>query len=216
MTTSYRLARPVATGVAPIGFLAAYLAAGPISDALADRPMPLPTATAAETAAYFAANPLAVITSAVLQVVSVGCFAVFVAAIVPLLRDTSRGPALPRVGYLSVAAMVVSSLAAAAAVVLGPSAQASTVDVVRQVSFYAGGVGNVVTLGAFVLGAAALLGRRGLVGRPTRVFGYIAGTLAVLSVLSLGIYYATILLPVGRLLSMVWTVVAGIRLSRAR
>src|SRR3954471_19417460 len=121
MTTFYRLAAPVAIGVAPIGFLAAYLAAGPISGALADRPMPLPTASAVETAAYFAANPLAVITSAVLQVVSVGCFAVFVAAIAPLFRDTGRGAALPRSGYLSVAAMVLSSLATAAAAVLASS-----------------------------------------------------------------------------------------------
>jgi hypothetical protein len=215
-STAARVARPVAAVVAPAGFLGVYLAVSPISDTLADRPMPLPTATAAETAAYFAANPLAVTAAALLQVVSVACFAVFVAAVGPLLRDTGRGAALQLVGYTSVAAMVASSLAAGAAAVAAPSASAETVDVLRQASFYAGGVANVVTLGAFVFGAALLLGRRGLLGRPTRVLGYVAGALAVLSVLSVGIYYATILLPVGRLLSMLWTVVAGIRLARAR
>lgn len=215
-STAARAAGPVAAVAAPIGFLGVYLAVSPISDALADRPLPLPTAAAADAAAYFAANPLAVSAAALLQVMSVACFAVFAAAVAQLLRDTGRGPTLPLVGYTSVAAMVVSSLAAVAAAVAAPSVSAETVEALRQASFYAGGVANVVTLGVFVFGAAHLLGRSGLLGRPTRVFGYIAGGLAVLSVLSLGVYYATILLPVGRLLSMLWTVVAGIRLARAR
>jgi hypothetical protein len=72
----------------------------------------------------------------------------------------------------------------------------------------------VVTLGVFVLGSAMLLGRERLFGAPTRWFGLMAGGIAVLSVLSLVIYPASIALPVGRVLSMVWTIVTGVGVYR--
>jgi hypothetical protein len=200
----------VGTGVlAPIGFLAAYLAVSPVSEAFVDRPLPLPGSPASEVAAFYLANPIAVGITAGLQIVSVACFAVFVAFLAPALR--AAGAAwLPPVGYLSTAAMVVSSALSGALAVLGPSASDTTVTVLRQASFYAGGVANVVLLGVFVFGSALMLGRERLFGKPTRWFGFIAGTLAMLSVSSLGFYYANAFLPVGRVLSMVWTVVAGV------
>lgn len=212
---SARLSRPTAIVAAPVGFLLVYLASSPVSDALADRPLPLPMASAAETAAYFAANPLAVAVLAVMQVISVACFAVFVAAIKPKL-DGLFGSRLPSLGYLSVATMVLSSLCAGAASVAASAGSIDLVDQLRQASFYAGGVANVVTLGAFVFGSALIFGGRALVGEPTRWFGSVAGALAMLSLLSLGIYYASVLLPVGRVLSMLWTVAAGIRLVHGR
>jgi hypothetical protein len=105
------------------------------------------------------------------------------------------------------------SLTCAAALAAG-SALPGTVDVLRQASFLTGGVANVATLGAFVVGAATVLDRGVLPGPGTRWFGIVAGGLAILSVLSLVFYHATVLLPVGRVLSMAWTVVAGIRLRR--
>lgn len=214
--TTTSISRPGVSVAGAAGFLGSFLVASPISDAFADRPMPLPTATASETAAYFAANPLAVTVLAGMQVVSVAYFAMFVSAIAPLLRDVGRRSELPVIGYASVAAMVVSSLLACVAAVAATSASDSTVDALRQASFYAGGVANAVMLGVFVFGSALVLGRGGVFGRPARVFGYIAGAIAMLSILSLGIYCATALLPIGRVLSMIWTVVAAIRLARAR
>ncbi|HYH31532.1 MAG TPA: hypothetical protein VD903_14200 [Pseudonocardia sp.] len=204
----------VGAGVlASIGFLAAYLAVGPVSGAFADRPLPLPGSPAAEVAAYYAANPTAVGFTAGLQVVSVACFAVFVAALAPALR--AAGAAwLPRLGYLSAAAMVVSSALSVTLAVIASSAAEATVTFLRQGSFYAGGLVNVVTLGAFVFGSAVVLGRERLFGGGTRWFGFVAGTLAMLGVLSVGIYYANAFLPVGRVLSMVWTIVAGVVVYR--
>jgi hypothetical protein len=94
------------------------------------------------------------------------------------------------------------------------SASPDTVQVLRLGSFYAGGVANVVTLGVFVFAAAKALA--GPIGSPTRWFGYVAGTLAMLSVLSLVFYYASVFLPVGRVLCMVWTVVAAVVVARSR
>jgi hypothetical protein len=199
--------------VAPIGFLGAYLAVGPVSGALADRELPLPGSPASEVAAFYAANPAAVGVTALLQVISVACFAVFVAALAPALR-AAGAPWLPRVGYLSAAAMVVSSALSVTLATIASSAGDTTVTVLRQASFYAGGVANVVLLGLFVFGSALVLGRELLFGKPTRWFGFVAGTLAMLSVSSLAFYYANAFLPVGRVLSMVWTVVAGVVVYR--
>jgi len=203
-----------ATGVAAAtGFLAAYLAVSPVSGAFADRPLPLPTSPPSETIAYAVANPLAVGSTAILQVVSVACFAVFVAGLAPALR--AAGAAwLPRVGYLSVAAMVISSAISGVLLAIASSTSEATADVLRQANFYAGGVANVALLGVFVLGTALTLGRERLFGGGTRWFGLIAGSLAALSVISLAFYYANLLLPVGRLLCMIWTIVAAVVILR--
>jgi hypothetical protein len=199
--------------LAPLGFLVAYLAVSPVSGAFADRDLPLPGSPASQVAEFYSANPTAVAITAVLQVVSVACFAVFVAALAPALR--AAGAAwLPPVGYVSTAAMVVSSALAGVLAAVAPSAGDTTVTVLRQANFYAGGVVNVVLLGLFVFGTALVLGRELLFGKPTRWFGFVAGTLAMLGVLSLAIYYANLFLPVGRVLSMVWTVVAGVVVYR--
>ena len=199
--------------LAPVGFLGAYLAVSPVSGALADRPLPLPGSPAAEVAAYYAANPLAATAMAVLQIVSVACFAVFVAGLGPALRATG-GAWLSRVGYLSTAAMVISCALSVTLTAVATSATDTTVEVLRQAGFYAGGVVNVVTLGVFVAGSALLLGRERLFGAPTRWFGLVSGGIAMLSVLSLVIYYASVALPVGRVLSMIWAVVAGVVVYR--
>jgi hypothetical protein len=216
MNTSTRALSRSTPGVgvlAAIGFLCAYLAVGPVSGAFADGELPLPGSPASDVAAFYAANPTAVAITAGLQIVSVACFAVFVDGLAPALR--AAGAAwLPPVGYLSTGAMVVSSALSGTLAVLAPSASDATVTVLRQASFYAGGVANVVLLGLFVFGSALVLGRERLLGTPSRWFGFVAGTLAMLSVLSLAIYYANLFLPVGRVLSMAWTIVAAIVVLR--
>ncbi|MDN5853554.1 MAG: hypothetical protein L0K86_12050 [Actinomycetia bacterium] len=199
--------------VAPVGFLAAYLAVSPVSGALADRPLPLPGAPASAVAAYYAANPTAVGATAALQIVSVACFAVFVAGLAPALRVAGASWA-PLLGYVSTAAMVVSSALSVTLAAVAATARDATVEILRQAGFYAGGVVNVVTLGVFVVGSALLLGREQLFGAPTRWFGLVSGGIATLSVLSVAIYYASIALPAGRVLSMLWTIIAGVVVYR--
>lgn len=216
-TTSFapdRSIAGVAGGVvAPAGFLGAYLAVSPVAGAFADRALPLPGSPPAEVTAFFAANPVAVGVTAGLQLLSVACFAVFVAGLAPALR-VAGAAWLPRVGYLSVAAMVVSAALSVTLAVIATAVGDVTVEILRQSSFYAGGVVNVVTLGAFVLGSAVVLGRERLFGGSTRWFGIVAGGIAVASVLSLAIYYASAALPVGRVLAMAWTIVAGVVIYR--
>lgn len=212
--THHRTTPGARAGVlAPVGFLGAYLAVGPVSGAFADRELPLPGSPAAEVAAFYAANPVAVGLTAALQVLSVACFAVFVAALAPALRAAGAGR-LPGIGYVSTAAMVVSSALSLTLATIATSVGDATVAILRQASFYAGGVVNVVTLGVFVVGSSLVLGRERLFGAPTRWFGLVAGGIAVLSVLSVAIYYANAALPLGRVLSMVWVIVAGVVIYR--
>ncbi|HLU60088.1 MAG TPA: hypothetical protein VKZ81_31895 [Pseudonocardia sp.] len=211
-----RSAADLAAGVlAPVGFLGAYLVAAPLTSAAADRDLPMPGAPAAEVAAYYAANPFAVTLTAGLQAVSVICLAAFVGFLAPALR--ALGAAwLPRVGYLAVAAMLASCLLSMTLSLVVTSAGDGVVRVLREANFYTGGVIHVVALGVFVLGSSVLLGREHLFGAPTRWFGFVAGGIAVASVLSLTFYYASVALPVGRVLSMVWTIAAGIAVLRRK
>lgn len=212
-TRERAVSRLGATVLAPVGFLVAYLAAGPLSGAFAHGSLPLPGSPVPEVVAYHVANPVPVGITAVLQVVSVACLAVFVAALTPALRAAgSTWPAAA--GYLSAAAMVVSSALSGTLAVVAGSAGESTVQLLRQASFHAGGVVSVVALGAFVAGAAVALGRGRLLGGPARWFGVVSGGIALLSVLSLAFYYASVALPLGRVLCMVWAVVAGVVVYR--
>lgn len=52
--------------------------------------------------------------------------------------------------------------------------------------------------------------------RSVTILGVVAAILAVLSIASTVWFYASILLPVGRLLCMLWLVLAGILLLRRR
>ncbi len=195
-----------------IVFLVAYLSVN-FAGVLSDRSLPLPGAPAADVAAYYSANPAATVAVALLQALSVLGFAGFARAVV---RIPARARLLAGTARISVLAMLVSCALSLALAIVAGSASSATVQTLRLGSFYAGGVVNVVTLGLFVLIAATILADGGFLGAPSRWFGYVAGTLATLSVLSLVFYYASALLPVGRILSMVWTVAAAVVLARHR
>jgi hypothetical protein len=199
-----------------IVFLVAYLSVN-FAGVLSDRSLPLPDAPAADVAAYYSANPAATVAVALLQAVSVLGFAGFARAVVRIPAiEPARARLLAGTAGISVLAMLVSCALSLALAIVAGSASLATVQTLRLGSFYAGGVVNVVTLGLFVLVAATALARGGFLGAPSRWFGYVAGTLATLSVLSLVFYYASAFLPIGRILSMVWTVTAAIVLARHR
>lgn len=198
-------------------FLVAFLAVSPVSGALSDRSEPLPNDSTREIADYLIANPAAAIAVAVLQVLSVLGFALFVLKLTPHLRASGEGSVnrLPQIGLLSVAAMLMSSAIGVIGALVAPSVSAETVATLRQANFIAGGVVNVVTLGLFVFGASRVLRGAGRIGGVSAGLGYVAGGLGLLSILSLVFFYANALLPLGRILSMVWALSVAIVISRA-
>lgn len=116
------------------------------------------------------------------------------------------------VGKVAVALMAVSAVLSVVLAAVAPSASDVTISAMRTAGFYSGGAGHVVTLGGFVW----LASRPVAWTRAIRVFGVVAAVPAVLSLLSLALFYASALLPLGRLLCMLWTVAAAVSVTRRR
>lgn len=198
-------------------FLLFYLAVSPIAGTVSVGEFPLPGSPRDVVHAYLAANTTASLLTGLLQGISGLGLAVVVAG--PLARAGGRVAigAQRRVlgqaaGWIAVAAILTS---AALAIMLGfiaPTAGTEVVATVRGLSFYAGGVTHVASLGLFVLAIIAAPGW----SPPVRVVAWIAGSLAVLSLLSVAIFYASLFLPLGRLACMIALVVAGIGAARHR
>jgi hypothetical protein len=185
---------------AAIGFLVLYLCVDFVTPNLASSSLPLPNAPAAEARDWFADNPLATVAMGVVQLLSVACLAAFVL----LLRRTKATPW----GLVSVAAMVVSSVTSFVLAALAPSASLDTVAVLRSVSFISGGTAHVATLGVFILIASRTF------SKPVRVFGIVAAVPAIASLVSLVWFNGAVLILLGRLLCMVWTIAAAVSLFR--
>ncbi|ODU06348.1 MAG: hypothetical protein ABS81_04860 [Pseudonocardia sp. SCN 72-86] len=191
-------------------FLLAYLAVSPVADAIA--PLPLPDAPTAEVYAYFTDHGAASIVTGILQLLSVAGFALFLTATLRHAIASPQRRACRVLGWIAVAAMVVSCAIAIWLPLAAAGLSSDAVEAWRQASFYAGGVVHIVALGGFVLTVA--LWRSWT--RPVRVMAWIAAVPALLSIASLLWYYASILLPAGRLLAMLAFIVAGVSLVRSR
>lgn len=194
--------------VGAIGFLLGYLCVSPVAGAIA--PLPMPDAPSAQVYTYFTEHGAASIVTGVLQLVSVAGFAIF-------LTVSMRGvPRKPRrwlsqlLGLIAIAEMVASCVIAIGLPLVAGRLSPASVESWRQASFYAGGVAHIVALGGFALTIA----RWHAWTRPVRMVAWIAAVPAVLSIASLLWYYASVLLPVGRLLVMLACVVAGVSLAR--
>lgn len=213
-TMSLDRRRPAAPLIGAIAFLVFYLAVDFASSAVSTGSMPLPGDPADEVHAYFSANTTASIVTGVLQALSVLGLALFVAGPATKAGRASAGRrrAAVLIGSVAVVAMLAS---AAIAIVSGLTAESASVDTVvalRDAAFYTGGVLHVVALGLFVLTVT----RAGGWTRPVRVMGWIGGVPAVLSAASLLWFYASPLLPAGRILCMVCLIVAASSLLRGR
>jgi hypothetical protein len=191
-------------------FTAGFVGNGLLGGLITDRPLPMPDAAPADTLAYFAAEPMASAVSGALILVSALGLAMFVRAVGAIAPPDPRRTVA---GVVAVAAWVASGLLSLLLAVLGPLGPDGAVLLTRSLNFYTGGVIHVVALGAYVATLALLQPGSRLWGRGVRGFGWVAATCAVLSIASIVLYPASILLPVGRLLCMVWTITAGVRLA---
>ncbi|MDR2998191.1 MAG: hypothetical protein LBU78_08740 [Microbacterium sp.] len=196
-------------------FLLFYLAVSPVAGIFSVGELPLPGSPAAEVHDYLAANTVPSMITGLLQALSGLGLGIVVAGSLPRrggvysVGHRQRGLGLTA-GWTAVAAIIVSAALSIALSMIATTASTDTVAMIRSISFYAGGVVHVVALGVFVLSVVARHGRSRLV----RVLAWIAGCLAVLSLLSVVVYYASLFLPVGRLACMVALVVAGAGIAR--
>lgn len=193
-------------------FIVLYLAVSPVAGAFSTGEMPLPGAPAVEVHDYLAVNTIPSLWTGVLQGLSGVGLAIVVAGLSTAACERNAGlRAIRRVaGWVAVAAILVSAALSILLGIIAPTAGTDAVDMVRNISFYAGGVVHVVALGIFTLSIG--VARRW--SRTVRIVAWIAGSLAVLSLLSTVIYYASVFLPVGRLACMVALVVVGVSVLR--
>ncbi|MFC7619125.1 hypothetical protein [Microlunatus sp. GCM10028923] len=206
------LVRAVPALVGAAGFALVYLVSGSISSAFASSPAPQPNVSGEETRAWLIENATASAVQAVLMLVSVAFLALFVGAVAAITRSAD-GPARRwaiAAGTAAVASMIISAVLS---LLVGGLAAGLTPDAVvalRTANFIAGGTAHVALFGLFALAASRIPG----MSRPVRIFAIVVAVIAVGSLASLAIYYASILILAGRLLGMVWCVFAAISLAR--
>lgn len=206
--TRPRVVRPL---IGAAIFLLLYLSVSPITGAVSTGELPLPGAASGTVHEYLATNTTASLLTGVLQGVSGLGLALVVATLSRTGSSVTRLNALGRIaGWIAIAGLITSAMLSLLLGIVAPTAGVVLAATIRDVSFYAGGVVHVVALGILVLSVAATRGW----SRPVRIVGWIGGSLAVLSLLSLAIYYASLFLPVGRVMCMVALVVAGISVAR--
>lgn len=204
------LRRPVAPLLGAVAFLLCYLAVDFATGAVQNGDMPLPNDPADAIYAYLRDNTTASLLTGILQALSVLGLAVVVAG--PVAAIGTRRSVVRILGATAVAAMLVSAGLSIALGLTATTASQDTVLAMREVNFFTGGVVHIVALGLFVF----LATRAAAWTRPVRVMGWVAGVPAVLSILSVVFFYASPLLPLGRLLCMVCLIVAAVSLARGR
>ena len=202
-------------------FAALFLASLVLGGVLAAGSFPLPGAPATDVTRYFTESRTAVLVSGSFQVLSAASLLAFAPCVASLVRSTENGTgALLGLtlggGNLAAIFLLASALLgwvlALAAAELGPG----LVGTLRSLNFLTGGAAHVASLGLFV-GAASIaaLGAKAL-PRWILGLGVVAATLSILSLVSLLWFPATILLPLGRLLSLVWSIALGLVLALGR
>lgn len=191
-------------------FLLAYLAVDVAHGLIATTDLPRPGAADSAVIDYFAGQRAAILAVSLCHLVSAAGLGLFCWAFDRVAgRDRYRNVA----GAVAVGALVASAVLSTLATLSATSGSTTAVLLLRDLSFYTGGVTHVVTLGLLV--ATVVWGSgKPLTTRPVRWLGYVAATCAVLSVLSVGVYYASAFLPLGRVLCMIWTVSAGVSIAR--
>jgi hypothetical protein len=197
---------------AATGFLVLYLATAFLPN-LASSPMPLPDDPAEQARAWYAENGLTASLTGVAQFLSVLCLGVFVVGLVAASRTSPQRTAARMArpwGLAAAALMIVSSVLGWLLAAVAADASLSAVTALRTANFVTGGTLHVLALGIFVL----LASRIPRFGKPVRVFAYVAAVPALVSVVSLVWFNGSVFILLGRLLCMIWIVVAAVSVNR--
>ncbi|MQA82367.1 MAG: hypothetical protein GEV10_28550 [Streptosporangiales bacterium] len=202
-------------GIAGILFFVFFIAGDVIRGQLANGALPMPGNPAGDVVRYHVANPLSTSLVSTVQLLAALSLLVFVPAMAARVRQVAGDGAVfsrmvPVAGVLAGASLLVSALLGFSLTAFAGSWDLGVVDTVRTLNFVTGGVSHVVALGLFV--GAVALGSAKALPRGVRWYGYVAAVPAILSILSVFVYLASAFLPVGRMLGMIWCVVAGITL----
>jgi hypothetical protein len=158
---------------------------------------------------------VAVAVSQILTAIALFIFAEYVAEFVRRMQnDRSALPGLARAGGILASVFVVASgLFALVLVPVAAGGNLALVDLLRNLNFWSGGTLHVASLGVFSGSASiAARGRNALPGWIVWL-GIVSAGLSILSLASLVLFPATLLILLGRWLSFIWSIGVGIALA---
>ena len=216
MTPSRRQIDPWA--LSGVLFAAFFIVGVVLGGVLASTTLPLPGAPAAEVARYYDDSRTAVLVLSLFQVLSAVLLFVFVASVATFARSTAgERRALPGLtsggGALAAAFLLVSALLGWVLALTAGGLGLDLVGTLRSLNFLSGGTLHVASLGLF-MGAASIAALRAkALPRWIPWLGIVAAALSILSLASLVLFPASVLIPLGRLLAFVWSIAVGLVLA---
>lgn len=163
-------------------------------------PPNLPSSAPVDVQRYFLENADAARAQALIQTVAAALLATFAASMAGLVGRTEPRPSgLAAVtvggGMLAAAFLALSALLAATLGAEQITDSPATVSALRQLSFFVGGAGHTAWLGLFVGAASVAMRRAAMLPRWLTTAGLVSATL---SLLSLVVEPAALLIPLGR------------------
>jgi hypothetical protein len=200
-------------------FVAFFIASLVLGGVLASSPLPMPDAPAAQTARYYDDSRTAILVGGLLQALSAVSLLVFTLCVAAVVRRGAgdRG-ALSRLalggGALAAVFLLLSVVFSAVLALVAAGENLALVDALRDLNFLAGGADHVSMLGIFVGTSSVAASRAKALPRWISWLGFLAATLSLLSLASLVWFPATVLLPLGRLLSFAWSIAMSVVLIR--
>jgi hypothetical protein len=200
-------------------FVAFFIAGLVLSVALAPAPYPLPGASSAEIVRYFSESRTAVLMLGFLQALSAISLFVFAACVAAFLRGTASGTRtlsglILGGGTIAAAFLLLAALLSWVLALTASEGGAVLASSLHRLIFLAGGPAHVASLAPFVgAGSIAALRTKALPGWISWI-GIVAAAISLLCLLSLVWYPASIFIPLGRVLSFVWSVAVSVVLVR--
>lgn len=200
-------------------FAVLFIAGIIFGNVLGSAPFPRPPATNAEIVRYFAESGSAVLVRGLLFVGSALSLFLFVTSVAAFVRRIAgKKGRLSRLtwgaGTLAAVFLLLSTFLAWILTLTAEGVNPALAGTLRHLSFLAGGPIHVPLLGLFVGASSMAALRAKTLPRWITWLGCGAAALSLLSVFSLVWFPVSALLPLGRLLVFVWSIVVGIVLAR--
>lgn len=187
---------------------------------LSGQPYPSPAARDVLVRSYVDAHPDAIRVASLFLFASSIPLAVFTAATVARLHALgvrAAGPTIALVGgLLASTALAVSACAQWALARMGDDADLALVRAVHDLAFISGGPWHVVALGLLLAGVAVSAAFSRLLPPAVWGAGVLLAVICELATLAFVSSAAAYLLPLGRFGGLIWLIVAGVVLPRAR
>lgn len=218
---SIRSTNPVGA-LCGVAFAVVFLLSDTITRPLQQAPATLPTDPPAAMLAYYVRSGTAITAHAAFHIVCGLLLIGFVITIGQVLarvapeRSTLRLVAVIG-GIAAGVALIASALINVYATLSAGGLDEATAQTLRLANFYTGGTIHVALLGVFTVGACLIALKARPWARGFSWLGLVSGVLSILSLLSLAIYYATPLIPLGRFSNFAWSIcIAVILLIKRR